>query len=97
MTVTMDDGSKFVSQVDYPKGSIQNSMSDDEIRIKFDTLATPVIGASRAQQIADMVEGIEKSSDVSALMRLTAKPKSTASKKKSAPAKKSKARGRKAR
>jgi len=94
MTVTMNDGSRFESQVDYPKGSIQNSMSDDEIRIKFDTLATPVIGEQRAQRIADLVENIEKLADVGELMRLTAKPKPAASKKKSAPAKKSKSRAR---
>ena len=96
MTVTMKDGSKHVSQVDYPKGSIQNSMSDDEIRIKFDTLATPVVGAERAQRIADLVEDIEKAGDVGELMRLTAKPRSAPSKKKSAPARKSKSSGRSA-
>ncbi len=94
MSVTMEDGSKFVSQVDYPKGSIQNSMSDAEIRIKFDTLATPVIGAQRAQRIADLVEDIEKASDVGELMRLTAKPKTAAWKKKRASAKNAKSRAR---
>ena len=92
MTVTMNDGRQFVSQVDYPKGSIQNSMSDAEMRTKFDTLATPVIGKQRAQRIADLVENIEKSSDVGELMRLTAKPKTASSKKRSASAKKSKPR-----
>ena len=96
MTVTMGDGKKFVSQVDYPKGSIQNPMSDDEIRIKFDTLAMPVIGAQRAQRIADLVDNIEKLRDVGELMRLTAKPK-TAPAKKKRPAGKSKLRARKAR
>jgi 2-methylcitrate dehydratase PrpD len=94
MTVTTEDGSKFVSEVDYPKGSVQNPMSDAEIRIKFDTLATPVIGEQRAQRIAELVANIEKSNDVGALMRLTAKPKTVASKKKRAPAKKAKPRAR---
>ncbi len=96
MTVTMADGGKFVSQVDYPKGSIQNSMSDEEIRIKFDTLATPVIGTQRAQRIADLVEDIERSNDVGELMRLTAKPKTASSKRKAVPAKKAKSRARSA-
>ena len=90
MTVTMADGGKFVSQVDYPKGSIQNSMSDEEIRIKFDTLATPVVGAQRAQRIADLVADIERLNDVGELMRLTAKPKTASARKPSAPAKKNK-------
>jgi hypothetical protein len=69
-------------------------MSDAEIRIKFDTLATPVIGEQRAQRIVELVANIEKSSDVGELMRLTAKPKTVASKKKRAPAKKAKPRAR---
>jgi 2-methylcitrate dehydratase PrpD len=97
MTCTMGDGGKFVSQIDYPKGSIQNPMSDAEIRIKFDTLAIPVIGAQRAQQIADLVDNIEKLRNAGELMRLTAKPKTASSKKKTAAAKKSKSRARKAR
>jgi 2-methylcitrate dehydratase PrpD len=58
MTMTVNDGRQFVSQVDYPKGSIQNSMSDAELRFKFDTLATPVIGAAHAAQLAELVAGI---------------------------------------
>lgn len=75
MTMTMNDGSEFVSQVDYPKGSIQNSMSDDELRTKFNTLAIPVIGDSHAAQLADLVADVELVTDIGKLMRLTAKPK----------------------
>jgi 2-methylcitrate dehydratase PrpD len=75
MTMTMTDGREFVSQIDYPKGSIQNSMSDAELRVKFDTLATPVIGATHAAQLADLVADVEQVSDIGKLMRLTAKPK----------------------
>lgn len=74
MIVTMRDGHKFQSQVDYPKGSIQNAMSDAEIRAKFDSLAAPVLGAARAAQIAELAGEIETCSDVGQLMRLTSKP-----------------------
>ena len=86
MTVTLKDGRTLVSQVDYPKGSIENPMSDAEIRAKFDSLAVPVIGAARAAKLAALVANIEKCPDVGALMRLTAKPatKKTVAKKKSA-------------
>ena len=76
----MNDGRQFVSQVDYPKGSIQNSMSDAELRTKFDTLATPVIGAAHAAQLADLVADVEQVSDIGKLMRLAAKPKRAARK-----------------
>ena len=83
MTMTMNDGRQFVSQVDYPKGSIQNPMSDDELRAKFDSLAAPVVGAAHAAQIAELAGAIEKCGDIGQLMRLTAKPRHAARGKKS--------------
>lgn len=71
MTLEMDDGARYVSQVDYPKGSIQNPMSDQELRAKFDSLAIPVLGEARAAQLAAMVAEIEHCGDVGELMRLT--------------------------
>lgn len=71
ITATQSDGKKFTSQVDYPKGSIQNSMSDDELRAKFDGLASPVIGAKKAAALADMAMNVEKVSNVQDLMKLT--------------------------
>ncbi len=73
LTITMDDGTKYVSEVDYPKGSIQNSMSDSELRVKFDSLVLPVLGSTRGAEIASMVESIEDVADVGQLMRMTSK------------------------
>ncbi len=72
MTMEMDDGARYVSQVDYPKGSIQNPMDDDELRAKFDSLAVPVLGAARAAEAAAMVADIEQCRDIGQLMRLLA-------------------------
>jgi 2-methylcitrate dehydratase PrpD len=72
MTVETGDGKKLVSQVDYPKGSIQNPMSDAELRAKFDSLAAPVLGDGRAAQLADLVKNIERCDNVRKLMQLTA-------------------------
>ncbi len=74
MVATLNDGRTFTSQVDYPKGSIQNSMSDQELLVKFESLAAPVIGTKRAGSLADAVMDVEKSRDVSALLKLTEKP-----------------------
>jgi 2-methylcitrate dehydratase PrpD len=71
ITVKQTDGRKFTSQVDYPKGSIQNSMSDAELRAKFDSLAAPVIGARKAAALADMAMNVEKVADVGEMMKLT--------------------------
>lgn len=70
-TITLASGKKFVSQVDYPKGSIQNPMSDEELRVKFDALAVPVVGAARAARIADLAMRIERCGNVGELLRLT--------------------------
>jgi 2-methylcitrate dehydratase PrpD len=73
LTMVMDDGTRFVSQVDYPKGSIQNPMDDSELRAKFDALVQPVLGAARAAEIAAMVQSIEECTNVGQLMQLTQK------------------------
>jgi len=72
MTVTLRGGRKLTSQVDYPKGSIQNPMNEEEMRAKFESLAVPVIGARRASTLAAQVMELEKVKDVSELMKLTA-------------------------
>jgi 2-methylcitrate dehydratase PrpD len=72
MTLETSDGRKHVAQVDYPKGSIQNPMSDAELRAKFDSLAAPVLGDKRAGRLADLVERVERVPSVRSLMRLTA-------------------------
>lgn len=72
MTVTLRGGRKLTSQVDYPKGSVQNPMSEGEMQSKFESLAGPVIGAKRAALLAAQVMDLEKVADVSALMKITA-------------------------
>jgi 2-methylcitrate dehydratase PrpD len=72
MMVSLRDGRTLTSQVDYPKGSIQNPMSDEEMRAKFDSLAVPVIGEKRASSLAERVMDVENVADVSELTRLAA-------------------------
>jgi len=71
LTMEMNDGRRHVSQIDYPKGSIQNPMTDAELRGKFESLATPVLGEKRATALADMVEKVERCDNVRSLMKLT--------------------------
>jgi 2-methylcitrate dehydratase PrpD len=70
MTMQMVDGRKLTSQVDYPKGSIQNAMSDAELRAKFEHLAAPVLGSQRAARLADAVRHLERCANVRSLMQL---------------------------
>jgi len=71
MTMEMADGRKHVAQVDYPKGSVQNPMTDDEFRAKFESLAGPVLGEKRAERLADAVQHVERLANVRSLMKLT--------------------------
>lgn len=71
ITLTMNDGRELVSQVDHPKGSMGNPMSDGEVAGKFDRLATPVVGDEAAENIREIVDTLEDCDDVAQLMRLT--------------------------
>jgi 2-methylcitrate dehydratase PrpD len=71
MTATLEDRRKLVSQIDYPKGSTRNPMSDAEMRNKFDSLAAPVIGARRAAALAAQVMELETVLDIGKLLALT--------------------------
>ncbi len=70
MTITMEDGSRHVSQVDYPKGSMEVPMTDADLEAKFMTLAVPVLGEGRAAGISSAVRDIEQCADVAGLMTL---------------------------
>lgn len=73
MTLKQTDGKTFASQIDYPKGSIQNPMNDDELLAKFMSLASPVIGTKTAATLAVALMNIEKAKDVSAVLKLASK------------------------
>ena len=46
------------------RGSLENPMERDEVLTKAIDLTTPVLGASKATQLADTVMNIEKVKDV---------------------------------
>lgn len=71
MIVKLRGGRLLHSQVDYPKGSIQNPMTEQEMLGKFESLAGSVIGAKRATALAAAVMDIENVRDVSTLLKMT--------------------------
>ena len=60
----------LVSQVDHPKGSIQNPMSTEERRNKFTKLAGRVLTKKEMQTLIEHVEQIETTNNVDSLIRL---------------------------
>jgi 2-methylcitrate dehydratase PrpD len=70
MEIVLRDGSQYVSQVDYPKGSIENPMTPQEKREKFNSLSSDILNGRTRKRIEETVFRIEKLQDVSKLMAL---------------------------
>jgi 2-methylcitrate dehydratase PrpD len=74
MEVTLSDGARYISQVDYPRGSNENPLTAEELREKFRTLSFGVIGVRAQAEIERIVFELEGVKDVSALIGLAAGP-----------------------
>ena len=73
VTITTSDGRKLTHQVDVPKGDPRAPVTVEELRVKFDALAGPVMTKKRRTELRDAVFGLDKLDDVGKLMALTAK------------------------
>lgn len=77
LELTLTDGRTMVEQVDDPKGSAANPMTDDDLLDKFNRLAGPVIGENAAAKLATLVDGVRDASGVDQLIALTSVEAST--------------------
>lgn len=68
MVVTLADGREFEEQVDDPKGSVGNPMTDEELTDKFRHLADPVLGAGQVENAVSAIWAIADTKDISALI-----------------------------
>jgi 2-methylcitrate dehydratase len=71
VTITTTDGRKLTHQLDVPKGDPRDPMTVDELQVKFDALAEPVMGEKRRRQLKDAIFSMENLKDVRDLMKLT--------------------------
>jgi 2-methylcitrate dehydratase PrpD len=55
VTITLTDGRKATSRVEWPKGDPENAVTKPELSQKFMTLASPVIGADKAAKTHDTI------------------------------------------
>ena len=67
ITITLKDGRKVGSRVEWPKGDPENAVTKPELRDKFLTLASPVLGADRAARSHDTIWGLAALADVGPL------------------------------
>lgn len=65
-------GKEFIRKVVVPKGEPTNFLTEAELRGKFAGLADTVLGAERSARLADAVLALDRTNDVSSLMRLAA-------------------------
>jgi 2-methylcitrate dehydratase PrpD len=70
MTVIMKDNTEYKAQVDYPKGSLENPMTEEEHMNKFRMLASQVLSAHKIDQVASTVNKLDEVSDISHLTKL---------------------------
>jgi 2-methylcitrate dehydratase len=68
--ITLKNGQKFTKRVDYPRGHVNNPMTEDEIIAKFFDMAEKHMSKSRIDRIVDTVFHLEDLSDVSEIAKL---------------------------
>ncbi len=70
LKITLKGGRTLEHQVDYPKGSRHNPMTDEEHWVKFQALAGSRLSANRMAEIRVLVDGLENLSDITKLAAL---------------------------
>jgi 2-methylcitrate dehydratase len=70
VSIHTNDGSEFMTQLDYPKGDPRNPLSDLEVEEKFEALSAPVMSKAARRRAMDAIWNLEKQTSVSELMKL---------------------------
>ncbi len=73
VTVNLKNGQSYTERVDHPCGHAMNRMSDERVEEKFHTLADPVLGSERADQLVAWVWKLESARNVRGMMELLEK------------------------
>lgn len=68
VTVTMEHGSTYISEVEYPKGDPENPASKAEVYAKFRINAANTIGTVKAERIIELVDHLENLTDINELI-----------------------------
>lgn len=70
MRIVLADESTFETQVDDPKGSIGNPLTDEDLADKFRMLTRSLLSTERAESVLASVRGLESMSEVDDLFSL---------------------------
>ena len=71
--VKLTDGRSFTKERAYPKGDPRDRLSSAELERKFATLADGVLSKERQSQISQIIESLEKVTEIGDLMNLLVK------------------------
>jgi len=71
VTIRTTDGRSFTHAMDYPKGDPRDPMSVEELDVKFNALAGPILSERRRRELKDCVFALEQLDDAGKLMKLT--------------------------
>jgi len=70
VTIKTTDGRTLSHQVDVPKGDPRDPMTEEDLRVKFDALAEPIMSEKRRQELRETVFALENLDEVGKLMQL---------------------------
>jgi 2-methylcitrate dehydratase PrpD len=71
MTLKTTAGAELKSQVDHPRGSIENPMSPEDMSNKAHMLGDSIVGRPVMDTLIDRARNIEKLANVAELIQLT--------------------------
>jgi 2-methylcitrate dehydratase PrpD len=70
VTVTLRDGRSFTEVEEFNRGSLENPMTDEELRAKFDANASGYLSSDARDRLVSEIRRLEHLSDASALVGL---------------------------
>jgi 2-methylcitrate dehydratase len=71
VTIETRDGKSFTHALDVPKGDPRDPMTLEELQVKFDALADPIMSEKRRAELRECVFSLESLDEVGRLMQLT--------------------------
>jgi 2-methylcitrate dehydratase PrpD len=69
VTITLKNGATLYEREEYNRGSVENPMTYEEIRAKFDENASGFLSAARREKLAGLIKHLETLGDASELVR----------------------------
>jgi 2-methylcitrate dehydratase len=70
VSIRTNDGTEFMTQLDYPKGDPRNPLTDHEIQEKFEALTDPVMSNAARHRAIDAIWNLDKQTKITELMKL---------------------------